>query len=75
MLQVMDFPWQTATTVIILWVVLLCAGVLVLYGIVRTGVAAGLRDHVKWLEKKRVKESRSAASVYPPITPDAAPEG
>jgi hypothetical protein len=49
--------------------------VLVSYGIVRTGVAAGLRDHVKWLEKKRLKESQSAASVYPPITPEAGAEG
>jgi hypothetical protein len=71
----MDFPLQVATTVIILWVVLLCAGVLVSYGIVRTGVAAGLRDHVKWLEKKRLKEGRAGASVYPPITPEAGAGG
>jgi hypothetical protein len=60
---------------IIVWVAFLCAGVLILYGVVRTGVAAGLRDHVKWLEKTRLKESRGAASVYPPITPEAEPEG
>jgi hypothetical protein len=61
--------------VIIIWLVGVAIVLLVSYGVIRAGVAAGLRDHVKWLEKKRLEESRSATSGYPPITPEAGAEG
>jgi hypothetical protein len=67
-------PLMVALQIIVL-LVGIAAILLLAYGVIRAGVAAGLRDHVKWLEKKRLKESQSAASVYPPITPEAGAEG
>jgi hypothetical protein len=71
----MDFLPVTAAYAIIFYVVFVAITLLLLYGVIRAGVAAGLRDHVKWLEKKRLKEGRAGASVYPPITPEAGAGG
>ena len=38
---------------IIVWVVVPCTALLVLYSVIRTAVARGLRDHQKWMEKNR----------------------
>jgi hypothetical protein len=70
----MGFSPLTVALQIIVLLVGIAATLLLTYGVIRAGVAAGLRDHVKWLEKKRLKENRSAASVYPPITPEAGTE-
>ena len=46
--------FQTFTTyVIILWIVLPCLALLILYSVIRTAVARGLRDHQRWMEKNR----------------------
>jgi hypothetical protein len=72
----MDPTALTGTIMVIVWVVLLCIGMCLLYGVVRAGVAAGLRDHHKRLEKKRKAEmqaSKSAHSAYQAIVPTSPP--
>jgi hypothetical protein len=49
----MDLSQTLGTYVIILWVVLPCLALLLLYSVVRIAVARGLRDHQLWMEENR----------------------
>ena len=49
----MDIFQTIGTFALILWVVLPCVAVLLIYSVIRTGVAQGLRDHQLWMEKHR----------------------
>ncbi|WP_308467461.1 hypothetical protein [Rathayibacter soli] len=49
----MDIFQNLAMVAIILWVVLPCLTLLLLYSIIRIAVARGLRDHQKSMEKNR----------------------
>ncbi|PPL20131.1 hypothetical protein [Microterricola pindariensis] len=46
-----------------------CIGLLLLYGVIRVAVARGLRDHYRWVERRR-QNSREhvglAAEAVPP---------
>ena len=57
---------------IIIWVIGVAVGLLLLYGVIRAGVAGGLRDHEKWMHKDRIggdTNHRLLGAGYPPITP------
>lgn len=49
----MDIFQTLGTFAIIVWVVLPCLALLLLYSLIRTAVAQGLRDHQLWMEKNR----------------------
>ena len=49
----MDIFQTVGIYAIILLVVVTCTVLLVLYSVIRTAVARGLRDHQKWMEKNR----------------------
>ena len=49
----MDIFQTLGTYAIILWVVVPCTALLILYSVIRTAVARGLQDHQKWMEKNR----------------------
>lgn len=49
----MDIFQTLGTFAIIVWVVLPCLALLLLYSLIRTAVARGLRDHQLWTEKNR----------------------
>lgn len=49
----MDIFQTLGTFAIIVWVVLPCLALLLLYSLIRTAVARGLRDHQLWMEKNR----------------------
>lgn len=49
----MDIVQTLGAYALILWIVLPCIALLVLYSVIRTGVARGLRDHQLWMEKNR----------------------
>ncbi|MDQ1543656.1 MAG: hypothetical protein QOK08_1294 [Actinomycetota bacterium] len=49
----MDLSHSVWTLSIIVWVVLPCLVLLLLYCVIRVAVARGLRDHQLWMEKNR----------------------
>jgi hypothetical protein len=49
----MDIFQTLASYAIIVWIVLPCGALVLLYLIIRAAVARGLRDHQLWMEKYR----------------------
>lgn len=49
---------------IILSVVVPCIALLLLYGVIRVGVARGLRDHQQWMEKNRPDDLLSSVEDF-----------
>lgn len=50
----MDFGnWSFFLIPILLWLVGVAIVLLLLYGVIRVGVARGLRDHQLWMERMR----------------------
>lgn len=69
----MDDFLQNSDNPIILYIVIPAVAILVLYLIVRIAITLALRDHERWLEKRRTKAARTtypAGQAFPPITPD-----
>jgi hypothetical protein len=77
----MDIFQTLASYAIIVWIVLPCLALLLLYLIIRTAIARGLRDHQLWMEKNRpsvgqVTTQRESFGQYlgfsrPPTEPPA----
>ncbi|MBB5634043.1 hypothetical protein BKA04_002266 [Cryobacterium mesophilum] len=70
----MDDFLQKSDNPIILYIVIPAVAILVLYQIIRIAITLALRDHERWLEKRRIKAARTTYPVgqaFPPITPDA----
>ena len=57
----MDIVQTLGASALILWVVLPCIALLLLYSVIRTAVARGLRDHQKWMEKNRPLPAQAPA--------------
>ncbi|MBX3091057.1 MAG: hypothetical protein KF801_00930 [Cryobacterium sp.] len=69
----MDDIWQGFSNLTsFTWVVVLVALVL-LYLVIRLGVSHALRDHARWVERKRIKATRTTypPQAFPPITPES----
>jgi hypothetical protein len=55
---------------VIISIVSVCVSFLIFYLIIRAGVAAGLRDHTKWLEKRAPRGiAPERQSLVPPQPP------
>jgi len=67
----MDNFLEKSANPIILFVVVPCVALLLLYFVIRMAVGFALRDHQKWIEKTRAQmdTGRPASAPYPPITP------
>ena len=61
----MDIFQTWGTYTIILVVILPCAGLLILYSVIRVAVARGLRDHQMWMEKNRPTAARDSPDFKP----------
>lgn len=57
----MDLTWWYLLAPVLLYVVGVALTLLLLYGVIRVGVARGLRDHQLWMERNRPQS--------PPYTP------
>jgi len=57
----MDLNWWYLLAPILLYVVGVAITLLLLYGVIRVGVARGMRDHQLWMERYRPQT--------PPYTP------
>lgn len=69
----MDDFLQKSDNPIILYVVIPAAAILILYIIIRIAVTLALRDHEKWMEKRRLNAARNtypSRQAFPPITPE-----
>ena len=70
----MDDIWQGFNSSTSYALAIALTAVLVLYLVIRLAVMHALRDHARWLEKERLKATRStypAAQEFPPITPES----
>lgn len=69
----MNDLWQIFSGVTtITWVIVLVA-LLILYLVIRLAVMHALRDHARWLERKRIRATRTTypPQAFPPITPES----
>jgi uncharacterized membrane protein len=57
----MDVTWWYLLAPILLYLVGIAITLLLLYGVIRVGVARGMRDHQLWMERNRPQA--------PPYTP------
>ncbi len=70
----MDDFLQKSLDPMILFVVLPAVAILISYIVIRVAVTLSLRDHVRWLEKRRewlTRNSYPNAQAYPPISPES----
>ncbi|MBX3437510.1 MAG: hypothetical protein KF861_08475 [Planctomycetaceae bacterium] len=74
----MDDFWQivgsASTLAVAIPILSLLFSLLLLYLVIRLAVMHALRDHDRWMEKKRNRAARStypAAQAFPPITPES----
>jgi hypothetical protein len=70
----MDEFLQKSLDPMILYVVVPALAILVLYIVIRIAVTQSLRDHEKWVEKRRERASRMSYpnnQAFPPITPES----
>jgi len=57
----MDAFSALGTLAILVWIVVPCLVLLLLYGVIRVAVARGLRDHQRWMEKHRPQAGQAIA--------------
>jgi hypothetical protein len=66
----MDQLALLGTQAVITSIVSFCIGIVVFYLVLRAGIAAGLRDHTKWLEKRAPRGvAPERQSLVPPQPP------
>jgi len=69
----MDDVWQGFSNLTpFTWVMVLVALVL-FYLVIRLGVSHALRDHARWVERQRLRATRTTypPQAFPPITPES----
>lgn len=67
-----DF-WQILSGVTTFTLVIAFVALLILYLVIRLGVSHALRDHARWVERKRIRATRTTypPQAFPPITPES----
>ena len=69
----MDEFWQSYLALGAAAIAIPFIGLLIWYLVIRLAVMHALRDHVRWLDKRRERAARTSypnAQAYPPITPE-----